>query len=351
MELLTTTRNLAEQLESSDTKSVQKITRNESKEKIAKLQESINGLTSKLEKLQKEKDAYKLLSLQNTGEQTPTEELRSQLQKKEEQLTKLERMSSLDSHLAEEKAKVLNQSIIKLKKEKYDLNNAIIKETSQRAIAEKKSKMLEDSLELLHKKYDLAVKKYEHYETLLNDHNAENIKHSRENETTQAKISILQKEIESYKQNLLQYSKDNENTLSKLAAATQEKETLGSRLSTVKNELEQKINLMQERETYYKEHDSISERLLKKSKIQLEDKIKEVKDFEAKKNSQINWYQKRLDSLTTTNDKLQVELNKELTKINIQRLKISDLEKTLSQNTNGSSSLPRVDQDLSLIHI
>lgn len=48
MELLTTTRNLAEQLESSDTKSVQKITRNESKEKIAKLQESINGLTSKL---------------------------------------------------------------------------------------------------------------------------------------------------------------------------------------------------------------------------------------------------------------------------------------------------------------
>lgn len=354
-ELLKTVRNLASKLEDEERKtnknidSLENETISEAKEAIVILQDYNAKLESQMEIITKERDAYKTIISERENAKNGITSAQSHKDKERDALIKdLEaRLSNLSAE-ASKNIQMLNEEIQALHKARTEVTISLEKERSSRTLTEERLKLLQGTLEMA---------KRENSELSKRSHNLQENMSNQEMKTTEtvnkyiackSKLSVLESKasyLEAEKSILIGSNDSMKTTLQKVM---EEKNTLTvaiAQLQTIQSERE---NLLKDTQTSYKEKvDRLGETLTKLTST-LNAKEEEIKALEQSRNSQVNWYQEKLDTVGDEQKQLRVEVIEKEASLRQLKSQIDNLTKRLSESESKvllKSSLNDVESD------
>lgn len=304
-ELLKTVRNLAANLEEEERKNNSKIdsleseTIKEAKEAIVILQDYNTKLESRIEIIAKERDAFRTIleERHDSKQETHTGSDKSVSNNREALIKELEaRLSNLSSE-SSKNIQMLNDEIQNLLKIKTDVTIDLEKERSSKVLAEERLRLLQGTLDTVKKENSELLKSSHDLQDIISSQEAKSTETMSKYVSCKSKLSVLESKINHLEAERAILQEANSSMKSNMEKITDEKNSLKiviAQLQTLQSERE---DLLKETHTSYKSKLDQLERNMEKLTSKVVSKEEELKMLEQTRNSQITWYQERLDAI------------------------------------------------------
>lgn len=338
-ELLSTIRNLADELERREAENKSQIqvledeTVREAKETILTLHDHAQNLENQLVILSKERDAYKALSVNaSSGTNTP-KAITYPSPDNDDKVKDLETRLTAVIQEAENNAKEWSSENSNLRKKLYEISLNFESEKTSRTLAEDRLNLLQSTLELSKRQCEELQKRSSDLQDILTKQD------KRTQETvdslikTKSTLSSIQSELsilKSEKQFMAKVQKELKAENERFSKESVEYKVLIAQLQTLQREREM---LLKETQNSYKEK-------LRKLEIELSGSLERLEEIEknttgiaSNKEHQYNWFQEKIDKLTseaaqqkTTLEEKEAQLQKMQSTINEQSAKLKEAE-------------------------
>lgn len=339
-ELLKVVRNLADKLESKEKKSKQSLqkieseTVNEAKEAIITLKSEKMELESRIEELQKELEELKTsvpnedASYSNVTIKQLTEtkrDLESQVQDLQTRISQITREST-------ENMSLLNKEIQDLYDSKSDISIKLGKEKSSRILAEERFKLLSNTLDLTKAENDQLRKRFDYLQNTILKQDSKTHETLNEYVSCKSKLSIVETELLNLKEEQklrVHLEKNLKQELNKLSSEKDSLRIMVTQLQTLQKERE---DLLEEtRKSCQKKIDELEDALsdLKKETSQ---KDHHIKQLEEDNNSNIEWYQNKIEALKKDYESVITSADSKQTEIEKLQYKVKSLEKEIEED-------------------
>lgn len=314
-ELLKTVRNLADKLEAeerevnSNIHAIEGETINEAKEAIVTLQSYNSSLESKIEAIEKERDAYKTLS-SRTGHVEP----HSSAITDGRQSMKDETIKNLESRLtgviteSSKNIQMLNDEIQQLYKSKSHILISLEKEHSSRSLAEERLKVLQNTMSLAKKENSELLKRSQQLQDILTRQEARTGETLNEYIACKSRLATLESKISNLEAERSLLRSSEHSSKEEIKKLSEERNTLKivvTQLQTLQSEREL---LLQDTQKSYKEKLDTLEQVNDDLRAELDKKLEDIKALDDTKNTQIKWYQDKVDILREESKGINQEL-------------------------------------------
>lgn len=303
-ELLKTVRNFADKLEAeerdvnSNIHTIESKTIKEAKEAIVTLQSYNSSLESKIETIEKERDAYKTLcSRTDHVEPHNSANPDGKQAMKDETITNLE--SRLTSVITEstKNIQMLNDEIQQLYKSKSQVSISLERERSSRLLAEERLKVLQNTMSLAKNENSELLKRSQQLQDILTRQEARTGETLNEYIACKSRLAALESKISNLEaeRSLLRSSEhSSKEEVKKLSEERNTLKIMVTQLQTLQSEREL---LLQDTQGSYKEKLDKVEEANGDLRAELDKKLKDIKALDDTKNTQIKWYQDKIDIL------------------------------------------------------
>lgn len=339
-ELLKTVRNLADKLEeeernaNTNVDSIEQRTIDEAKEAIVALQERNSEIEAKVLATEKERDAYKaVISQKEQGFTNGHDPLKVNGKAENEDLIrKLEEQLSVLTSEASKNNQLLNEELRDLYKSKSHITVSYEKERSSRIFVEERLKLLQSTLEMTKSENKDFAKRTHELQAILSKQESRNAETVNKFISCQSKVSVLESKASNLEaeKSLLQSSVESlRKELQKISEERNSLELLVAQLQTLQTEHESVLKESQ------KAHNAAITQLESQAselKADLVSKSGEIKAIEEARDTQVKWYQDRIDIMTTEASQTREQLAAKAATIAQLELRVSDLEKRLQES-------------------
>ena len=339
-ELLKVVRNLAEKLESKENKSKQSLqkieseTVNEAKEAILTLKSEKVELESRIEDLEKE--------LEKSKTSVPNQDA-SYINSTIRQLTKTKRdlesqVQDLQTHVSQvtrestENMSLLNKEIQDLYDSKSEISIELGKEKSSRILAEERFKLLSNTLDLAKAENDQLRKRFDYLQSTILKQDSKTHETLNDYVSCKSKLSIVETELLNLKEEQklkVDLEKNLKQELNKLSSEKTSLRIMVTQLQTLQKERE---DLLEEtRKSCQNKVDELEVNLCE-IKQEASHKDQRIKQLEEDNNSNIEWYQNKIEALKKDNESIMTSVDGKQTEIEKLQYKVKSLEKEIEEN-------------------
>ncbi|CAI4611636.1 ADM_collapsed_G0035300.mRNA.1.CDS.1 [Saccharomyces cerevisiae] len=291
-------------------------------------------LESRIEELQKELEELKTsvpnedASYSNVTIKQLTEtkrDLESQVQDLQTRISQITREST-------ENMSLLNKEIQDLYDSKSDISIKLGKEKSSRILAEERFKLLSNTLDLTKAENDQLRKRFDYLHNTILKQDSKTHETLNEYVSCKSKLSIVETELLNLKEEQklrVHLEKNLKQELNKLSSEKDSLRIMVTQLQTLQKERE---DLLEEtRKSCQKKIDELEDALseLKKETSQ---KDHHIKQLEEDNNSNIEWYQNKIEALKKDYESVITSVDSKQTEIEKLQYKVKSLEKEIEED-------------------
>lgn len=341
MELLNSIRNLADKLEAeekeskSKSKEVESETVKEAKEAILTLQEYNKSLESQLEIIAKERDAFKILASDKGTSNGPSNVNSSEnrhLVLAEEKIKELENhLSSLTEESAKN-IKLLNEEIHSLYRAQADTSVNLEKERSSRILAEDRSKLISNTLEMTKMENDELRKRFHSLQENILKQDSKTQQTIESLISCKSQLSALQSQLNNSQSERDLLRSIQENLKKENESLSEERNNMRILITQLQTLQTERESLLEETQKNFQGKTNKLETELSDTLEKLDAKSKEISDYISTKDSQEKWYQEKFDRLNEELNNSREKLSSKLTDIQHLELKVESLNNKLEES-------------------
>ncbi|KAL3230782.1 Protein MLP1 [Nakaseomyces bracarensis] len=339
-ELLSAVRNLAQKLEDNEKQQRAGTENNidedssifaEAKEAILTLESANETLEKNLHLVTKERDAFKLLVSEGGQAKTNPDIFQEKYQelkiKSDNKISELEARLSQVTEDSSSHTKALTEEINELHKKISQLNIDLQKHRSAEYLAEERLKLVQNSMDLIKNENEQLRSRSQRLEESLSKQDEQTQKTFTSYIESVAKISSLETTLKNNQTEVSLLKSAKESLKTELANVNDEKSKLRVMLAQLQSVQNERESLLKETQENFKKRLSDLTKQNDDIEAKLNVKITEIQTAESEKKSQNEWYQNKIDELSS---KFQLEHQAVLDKqneIDGLSIKIKNIEK------------------------
>ena len=302
-ELLSTIRNLADELERKEAESkaqsqlLEDDTVREAKETIFALHDHAQNLEQQLSVLTKERDAYKALASNSNSDSTVTKSITYQTTDLDTKAKELETRITAVIQEAENNANEWSNENNELKKRLYEVSLQFESEKTSRVLAEDRLSLLQSTLELSKKQCEELKKRSDDLQKILTKQDKRTQETVEVLISTKTELSSLQSELtilKSEKTFLEKVQKDLKKENERLSKESVEYKVLIAQLQALQRERDA---LLKETQESFQEKLRKLENELTSTSERLTEKEKVIEENSNSKQQEYKWFQEKIDEL------------------------------------------------------